>query len=168
MDVARTLLLNFITIIIKKKWLQTAAGSPANAIRLLLLILYYNITTTVIILKASSEHYNISYESLVLPQEVDISFQTVPGKTIQKISLLTRTPSITLCLSLSPFTTLCVSLRNCWLRFSGQVHNATSVPCRPRLRLIAFIICVCQLPVVVVASATVGYQRVGHAFKFFG
>lgn len=90
-----------------KKMTSNCRGKiPADAIRLLLLILCYNITTTVISLRASSEHYNISYESLVLPQEVDNSFQTVPGKTIQKISPLTRTPSIALCpLSISLFHT---------------------------------------------------------------
>lgn len=140
----------------KKKWLQTTAGAPANAIQLLLLILYYNITTIVIIPRASSEHYNISYESLVLPQEVDISFQTVPGKTIQKISLRTRTLSIALCLglSLSPlYNTMCITPQ-LLATFPGKFTMQPA--CRPRLRLIAFVSCVCLLPVVVAAaSATV-------------
>lgn len=84
--------------------------------RLLLLTLCYNVTITFIVLGASLEHYNISYESLVLPQEVDICFQTVPDKTIQKFS---RSLALAFALSrsphLCPFTTLCVSLRNCWL-----------------------------------------------------
>lgn len=69
MDAARANLWDFIIIIIniiiigKENGFKLVRDIQSNAIRLLLLILNYNITCTIIILGASSEHYNISYES---------------------------------------------------------------------------------------------------------
>lgn len=159
-----------------KKMTSNCRGKiPADAIRLLLLILCYNITTTVISLRASSEHYNISYESLVLPQEVDNSFQTVPGKTIQKISPLTRTPSIALCpLSISLFhtafyNTMCITPQ-LLATFSGQVHNATSVPSKTASNCFFYNLCMsspCCCCCCCLCRCRWLPTRVRHAFRFY-